>query len=377
MMRRLGCALIVAVLASPALAQAARTDFEDLRPKDMQFPDGLGFQELPISPVPEELLPQTPAETETPSDAQTVSSAVFGQKVDAAYGAYQRGYYLTALDLALPRAEKGDAPAQTLIAEIYSKGLGVPENLASAASWYGLASKNGDPLATFELAMAYQDGRGVTKDRKRAAELFKTAADAGNMMAKYNLGLLHVEGVYAEPSLTKAAQLIGEAANSGIAEARYDYAGMLAEGAGVAPDPAGATEQFRLAAEDGLIPAQVEYATSLYLGKGVPVDRAAAASWYARAADAGNPVAQNRYAKLLAAGEGVTLNLEDAAMYRALSRRQGLKDPQLDKLLASILPEELARAEERARFWPSPPPTRVAANTTPAPVAAPADAPLN
>lgn len=360
MMRRLGCALLVAGLALPALAQANRTDFEDLRPKDMQFPDNLGMEELPIGPVPEEFLNQ-PA-----PDALTISDSIFGEKVDPAYGAYQRGFFLTALDLALPRAEKGDSHAQTLIAEIYAKGLGVPEDMAAAASWYGMASKHGDALATFELGMLYQEGSGVEKDRKRAAELFKTAADAGNMAAKYNLGLLHVEGIYAEPSLSKAAQLIGEAANSGITEARYDYAGMLAEGAGIAPDPTAAAEQFRLAAEDGLAAAQVEYATILYLGKGLPVDRAAAASWYARAADGGNPVAQNRLAKLLAVGEGVTANLEDAAMYRALARRQGLKDPQLDKLLAAIPADQLSRAEERARFWPSVPPTKVAANTTPA-----------
>ena len=34
----------------------------------------------------------------------------------------------------------------------------------------------------------------------------------------------------------------------------------------------------------------------------------------------------------------------------------------LDKLLVSILPEELTRAEERARFWPASPPTKVAEN---------------
>ena len=86
-------------------------------------------------------------------------------------------------------------------------------------------------------------------------------------------------------------------------------------------------------------------------------DLAAAASWYARAAEAGNAVAQNRYAKLLAVGEGVALNLENAAMWRALARRQGLSDPSLDRLLVSIPEAELASAEERARFWPSAPPT--------------------
>jgi len=371
MMRRLGVALVAMSLALPAYAQASRSDTLDLRPKDMQYPDNLGMEDLPIGPVPDEFY------NNPPTDAAAISDQIFGQQVDEAFGAFQRGYYLTALDLALPRAQNGDAHAQTLIGEIYAKGLGVPLNMQSAANWYQMASEKGDPLATFELAMLYQDGSGVPKDRKRAAELFKTAADAGNMMAKYNLGLLHIEGTYVEPSLTKAAALIGEAAESGIAEARYDYASMLSEGAGIAPNPAAAAEQFRLAAEDGLVPAMVEYATVLYLGKGLPVDRNSAARWYERAADAGNPVAQNRYAKLLVAGEGVEPSLEDAAMYRALARRQGLKDPQLDKLLVSISPEQLARAEERARFWPLSPPTRVAENTADPAKAAPAETPLN
>src|SRR5690606_32890331 len=81
--------------------------------------------------------------------------------------------------------------------------------------------------------------------------------------------------------------------------------------------------------------------------------------------EAGNAVAQNRYAKLLAAGEGVALNLEDAAMWRALSRRQGLSDPSLDRLLVSIPAEDLARAEERARFWPSTPPQMANVPDTP------------
>jgi hypothetical protein len=40
-------------------------------------------------------------------------------------------------------------------------------------------------------------------------------------------------------------------------------------------------------------------------------------------------------------------------MWRALAKRQGLNDPDLDKLLVSIPPDDLARAEERARIWPA------------------------
>jgi uncharacterized protein len=348
--------LAALLVTAPALAQGS---IEDLRPEEMRFPDNLGVEELLIPVVPADLLP-APID----SDPVAISNEVFGSnaKVDEAYGAFQRGYYLTALELALPRAEKQDAKAQTLIAEIYAQGLGVPESQERALSWYSLASKNGDGVATFELALMYQNGRGVTKDRQKAAELFQEAADRGSIEAKYNLGLLHIEGRYVEPDTVKAAALIKEAADAGLPEAQYDYGGMLMEGAGVAPNAKLGAEQIGLAAEGGLTDAQVDYATLLYLGNGVTRNIKEAVDWYARAANAGNPVAQNRYAKLLAVGEGVDLNLEEAAMWRSLARRQGLTDPVLDKLLVSILPEELSNAEERARFWPSVPPTAVAEN---------------
>ncbi len=305
------------------------------------------------------LMPQVLAQDNA---AEEVSSSVFGprQEIDHAYGAFQMGYFLTAMELALPRAEQGDAAAQTLIAEIYARGLGVAQNAERAAGWYQLASRNGDHLATFELGMLYQEGVGVPRNRERAAELFQSAADAGYMPAKYNMALLHVEGIYAEPNLTLAASLMREAAEAELPEAQYDYGVMLLEGAGVAPDLAEGARFIGLAAEQGLISAQIDYATLFYLGQGVAQDIAASALWYARAADGGNAVAQNRYAKLLAVGEGVTLDLEEAAMWRALARRQGLSDPALDRLLVSIPAEALARAEERARFWPSAPPAATA-----------------
>jgi TPR repeat protein len=356
--RRAALVLLLALAAAPAFAQ--EDGAEDLRPQDMRFPDNLGMEELPIPIAPQ------PA-TSAAAEALDISTQVLGSRTDDAYGAFQRGFYLTALELALPRAEAADPAAQTLIAEIYAKGLGVPQNLNSAASWYAIAAKNGDANATFELGMMYQDGRGVPKSRERAAKLFQDAADLGNTAAIYNLGLLHIEGKYAAPDTVKAAALIKAAADGGMVEAMYDYGTMLMEGAGVPPDLEAGAAQIGEAAKGGLVAAQVDYATLLYLGNGVERDLPEAVKWYGRAASAGNPVAQNRYAKLLAVGEGVEPDLETAAMWRSLARRQGLSDPVLDKLLVSILPDELTRAEERARFWPSDPPTAVAANdATPA-----------
>lgn len=345
-------ALLLPISVTPA--QEPSADVEGPRPEDLQI--DLNLDGLPLGISPEA------AGLQLWNEALSISDEIFGPRirVDEAYGAFQRGYFLTALALALPRAEKGDAAAQTLIAEIYSDGLGVAQNLATASGWYALASKNGDSIASFELALMYQQGRGVPKNRQRAAELFALAVEQGSIPAKYNMALLHIEGIYAEPSLTKAADLMKQAAEANVPEAQYDYGTMLMEGAGVAPDPAEGAHWIRRAAEGGLIDAQVDYATMLYLGHGVTKDRDAAVTWYARAAESGNAVAQNRYAKLLAVGEGVELDLEEAAMWRALARRQGLNDPQLDKLLVSIAPADLARAEERARYWPGTPPASVA-----------------
>lgn len=319
------------------------------------------------------------------ADAAAISRQIFGPSdhIDLAYGAFQRGYYLTALNLALKRAANDDPTAETLIGEIYANGLGVAQNATTAADWFKLASKHGDKLAGFELALMYQKGVGVPKDGNRAAALFEAAAKAGYMPAKYNMALLYIDGLYVKPDITRAAALMKEAAASGLPEAEYDYGSMLMQGAGVVPDTDEGARQIGLAAKAGLVSAELDYATLLYMGQGITKNLKEAALWYKKAAEAGNAVAQNRYAKLLAAGEGVDLDLQSAAMWRALARRQGLNDPVLDKLLVSISPKDLAEADERARFWPARPPSEAheaphfAITTAPANTPSPNPAPTN
>lgn len=316
------------------------------------------------------------AQSEQMDEALDISRMLLNppEGVDLAYGAFQRGYYLTALRLAERRAATGDAVAQTLIGEIHANGLGVPQDVPRAITWYAQADQNGDIQATFQLAMIYQTGTGVPRNRERAAALFKKAADGGHVAAKYNLGLLHVEGTYAEPNLVEAAELIGEAAEAGLPEAQYDYAIMLLEGAGVAPNTSEALGLLEMASEQGLPAAQVEYATLLYMGAlDGTRDAEGAARWYGRAAEAGNPVGQVRYAMMLAVAEGVAADLETAAMYRSLARRQGLTEDALDQMLRSTDPATLARAEERARYWPAVPPS---VNPAPQTEEMPANEPL-
>ena len=87
---------------------------------------------------------------------------------DLAYGAFQRGFYLTAFDIAIERAQAGDVPAQTLIALIYEGGYGVPQDFAKAFEWFRLAADAGDREAQFALGMMYMQGRGVARTARSA-----------------------------------------------------------------------------------------------------------------------------------------------------------------------------------------------------------------
>ncbi len=87
---------------------------------------------------------------------------------DLAYGAYQRGYFLTAFAEATRRVdEKGDPRAMTLLGELYSSGIGIPQDDAKAVEWYRLAAGRGDRDAMFALALFNMTGRGGLRDRDR------------------------------------------------------------------------------------------------------------------------------------------------------------------------------------------------------------------
>ena len=123
---------------------------------------------------------------------------------DAAYGAFQRGLYMTALNLALPRAEAGDPAAQTLAAEILSRGLGVARDEAEAAKWYQLAAEQGVPEAQFQYALLLLDGRFVNRDVQGAYALMQAAAEAGNRLAQFNFAQLVIDREPGEAGMEKA-----------------------------------------------------------------------------------------------------------------------------------------------------------------------------
>ncbi|MBB5535320.1 tetratricopeptide repeat protein [Rhizobium giardinii] len=255
----------------------------------------------------------------------------FAGKADDAYGAFQRGYYLTALELALPRAQLGDAAAQTLVAEIFSQGLGVARNTKDAAFWYGQAANAGDPGAMFKYALLLMEGRDVPRDKKRSEELMKKAADLGNSSAQFNYGQLLVADMPGERGLKAALPYYEKSAEQGIADAQYALSQIYLNVDGIDDNKrARAREWLLRAARAGFDTAQLDLAIWLVDGIGGDRNLDEGFKWMRRAAEGGNVVAQNKLSHLYVNAIGTRPDPVEAAKWYVLSRRAGLKDPALE-----------------------------------------------
>lgn len=309
----------------------------------------LVFTALLILPASPDALAQDGNRVTAP-DAEIVDPGRFSERpTDMAYGAYQRGYYLTALNLATPLALRGDAAAQTLIAEIYSRGLGVRQDIVKAMEWYAKAAEQNVPEAQFELAMLLVDGGEEFGDPDRAYELMRKAADAGNRMAQFNFAQMVMDRQPTQEDVETAVAYFEKAALAGLADAQYAMAQAYREGAGGKPvDLAAARRWLGLAARQNHDTAQIELGTWLVEGTGGERDLQAGFAWLKQAAATGNPAAQNRLAKLYRAGIGVEPDTVEAAAWYLRARRAGLVDPLMEDQLHGLTEEELAEAGERA-----------------------------
>ncbi|SKA34967.1 tetratricopeptide repeat protein [Consotaella salsifontis] len=280
------------------------------------------------TPVEKDAAPaEAPAEAKKP--AAPSKSAI-------AFGAYQRELYVTARKLAEPLAKLGDPAAQTLLAEIYTRGLGVRQDAKEAARWYEAAAKAGNPAAEFAYALILLDGKVVEKDANRARELMKAAADAGNPLAQFNYAQMLIQASPAA-GFADALPYFRSAAFAGIPDAQYAMAEMLAYGRGVDHiDEPAARQWLRAAASLGHDTAQVELGIWLVNGRGGPADPQEGFLWLRRAAEQGNPIAINRVAHLYKDGVGVTPDKAQAAKWAVLAKRASNTDPELDDFFRGL-----------------------------------------
>lgn len=267
-------------------------------------------------------------------------------EADSAYGAFQRGLFLTARNLALPRAEDGDAAAQTLLGEIYSRGLGVATDFDEALKWYRMAAEQDVPEAQLQVALALlRDDPDTVEGR----ELMEAAADAGHGKAMFNHAQILLTDRPGTGGQRAAFDYFRGAAEAGIADAQFAVAQYYQQGTPpVFYDDTEARKWLQRAARQGFDSAQYELALYYLEGVGGERDFDQGFLWMARAAHAGNVGAQAELAKLLWSGIGIEPDDTQAAAWYVVARRAGLRDPVLEDFWLGLSAETQQEAISRA-----------------------------
>ncbi|KQT88108.1 tetratricopeptide repeat protein [Aurantimonas sp. Leaf443] len=333
---RAGAALAAALGLLSALPALAAGPSADLPAEVLK--DGVKGPVLPVPSAAAEDAAKAPAKAPTGSDL--------------AYGAFQRGFYITAERLAEPLANLGDPAAQTLLGEIYSRGLGMPQDLSKAAHWYEAAAASGSAEGQFRYAMMLLDGTAVGQDVAKARDLMKAAADAGLPLAEYNFAQMLIQASPAS-GFEEARTYFQRAAEAGVSDAQYAMAQLFIYGRGGAADLAKARGWLRAASINGHETAQIEYGIWLINGKGGEARPKDGFLFLRRAAELGNPIAINRIAHLYKDGIGTAPDAVAAAKWAVLAKRVENTDPTLDDFFRGLDPAAQKAALEAANRFRS------------------------
>lgn len=101
--------------------------------------------------------------------------------------AFKEKDYEQTLSLLKPYADKGEAEAQCIIANLYHLGLGVKRDVAEAIKWYVKSAKQGYPIASNNLGCIYLIADdGVPQDLQAAAQWYRLSRKQGFLREEAN-----------------------------------------------------------------------------------------------------------------------------------------------------------------------------------------------
>ncbi len=184
------------------------------------------------------------------------STGLVDQQFARAYDALQQGKYDQGVFTLGLLAKQGHTDAQFYLGLLYSRGIGIRNDVKEAAEWYRTAAEQGHVEAQYHLGLAYSMGAGVAVDNLKAARWWRKAAVGGNTDAQFNLGLLYAQGEGVVRNMMEAARWWHQAATRGDAAAQYALGLMFVRGDGVTQDFGQAVKWWYLSANQGFERAQ-------------------------------------------------------------------------------------------------------------------------
>jgi len=153
---------------------------------------------------------------------------------------------LQAMQVLIEDAENGIAEAQFVLASMYAKGQGVPQNYQEAIKWYyPLAEKQGTKQGAIDFYYSWRKS-----NIPQALKFLTNNAENGIAKAQNNLGMIYAHGQYVPQDNQQAIKWYRLAAENESFRAQYNLAEMYAKGQGVPKDLQKASKWFRLYLED-------------------------------------------------------------------------------------------------------------------------------
>ena len=214
-------------------------------------------------------------------------------------------------------AANGDSQAQRLLGQIYSHGIGIPQNQALAVELFRKAADQNLSMAQANLGSCYEHGHGVVQDHVEAAAWFRKAADQNLALAQSNLGRMYQQGLGVTKDPVEAVVWYRKAADQNFALAQNHLGWMYQHGAGVAKDPVEAVKWYRKAADQDLPLAHNNLGSMFQHGLGVAKDLVEAVAWYRKAAEKNLPLGQSNLGWMYQHGLGVAKDpVEAVTWYR-------------------------------------------------------------
>mmetsp|Transcript_19348 Transcript_19348/g.36065 ORF Transcript_19348/g.36065 Transcript_19348/m.36065 type:complete len:890 (-) Transcript_19348:227-2896(-) len=286
----------------------------DLRHQSTQITSALSLELLKREVTPQVTVARPPEDTNLESRYQKGEQFYYGINVD-------RNYTL-AFEHFLYAAERRHAKSMSMVADIYSNGLGLKADPAIAFRWLLKAEEMGCIIGKYKLGMFLINEIKNQKAQEELEEQEQQDVDLNQLPAERKLfegasqsQFTASEGreLKREEKFLQAVDLITESAEQGHPDA-LNSLGQMYE---LADNYKVALQWYELAAAKGSLRATNLIGMLYFRGLGVPRLLETALKHFKQAAKGGDPVACNNVAKCLEEGKGCERNVEKALdMYK-------------------------------------------------------------
>lgn len=217
-------------------------------------------------------------------------------------------------------ASRQHPAALALLGYMHCLGLGLPQNLDTAYSYFVSSAAQNDPLGHNGLGFIYFRGTPLqARSMKLAFKHFNESAFAGSSDGMFNLASMYLTGTGTEQSFQKAVMLYTQALDRGHTPAAYSLAVMHLNGIGTVRDCDIAVNLLKKVCERG------EWVSSKLVEANDHGDKHPdkAALLYLKLAEAGQDVAQMNAAHLFDFGRSVLLLPEGSEVSAEEMRQSG------------------------------------------------------